>query len=135
VTERFRHSFDAFPDSGRVLPFGSGATLFYNYIDLQLRNDTDMTFEIRVWVGETYLHGEIRTDALLPESYGVIERDHRFLLDQASGSHFRENRIYRKVMDRRTGVTVREELVCENRAEMKYPPPEGADIRLFDRDA
>lgn len=28
VTERHHHSFDPFPDEGRVLPFGSGATVF-----------------------------------------------------------------------------------------------------------
>lgn len=33
VTERYHHSFDPFPDDGRVLPFGSGATVFYNYRD------------------------------------------------------------------------------------------------------
>ena len=33
VEERYHHSFDPFPDDGRVLPFGSGATVFYNYRD------------------------------------------------------------------------------------------------------
>jgi vancomycin resistance protein VanW len=28
VVERYHHSFDPFPDDGRVLPFGSGATVF-----------------------------------------------------------------------------------------------------------
>ena len=36
VKERYHHSFDPFPDDGRVLPFGSGATVFYNYRDYQL---------------------------------------------------------------------------------------------------
>jgi vancomycin resistance protein VanW len=34
VVERSNHSFDPFPDDGRGLPFGSGAEIFYNYIDL-----------------------------------------------------------------------------------------------------
>lgn len=29
VVERHHHSFDPFPDEGRVLPFGSGASVFY----------------------------------------------------------------------------------------------------------
>jgi len=32
VVERYRHSYDVFPDSDRTLPFGSGATCAYNYI-------------------------------------------------------------------------------------------------------
>ena len=33
VKERYHHSLDVFPDSGRSLPFGSGATVLYNFID------------------------------------------------------------------------------------------------------
>ncbi len=40
VTERWRHGFDVFPDSGRTQPFGSGATCAWNYIDLQIENRT-----------------------------------------------------------------------------------------------
>ena len=38
VTERWRHGYDVFPDSNRTQPFGSGATCFYNYMDLMVRN-------------------------------------------------------------------------------------------------
>jgi vancomycin resistance protein VanW len=37
VMERHHHSYDPFPDEGRVLPFGSGATVFYNYRDFQFK--------------------------------------------------------------------------------------------------
>lgn len=44
VAERHHHSFDPFPDDGRVLPFGSGATVMYRYKDLRLFNPTASTF-------------------------------------------------------------------------------------------
>lgn len=58
VTERWRHSYDVFPDVNRTIPFACGATLAYNYLDLQLRNDTDMTFKINLWLdqGKSFLH-------------------------------------------------------------------------------
>lgn len=37
VVERWRHNYDVFPDSDRTQPFGSGATVAFNYIDLQVR--------------------------------------------------------------------------------------------------
>jgi vancomycin resistance protein VanW len=37
VTERHHHSFEPFLDDRRVLPFGSGATIFYNYGDFQVK--------------------------------------------------------------------------------------------------
>jgi vancomycin resistance protein VanW len=78
VTERSEHSFDPFPDNGRVLPWGTGCSIVYNYVDLQLRNDTESTFELRVGVGERYLEGELRADREQPMSYKVFARDERF---------------------------------------------------------
>ncbi len=128
VTERYRHSFDAFPDSGRVLPFASGATIFYNYVDLQFRNDTDMEFVIRVGVDDTHLHGDIRSNVPQTRSYAIVERDHRFLLDTKTGKYYRENKLFQLIRDKRTGNLVQDKLVCENHSEMKYEPPVDAQV-------
>lgn len=126
VTQRYRHSFDAFPDSGRTLPFGSGATLFYNYIDLQLYNPTHQPIQIRTWVTDEHLKGTILTIEPLKESYSVVERDHRFLTDGIK--FYRANNIIRIVSERATGRFLREEIVCDNFCEMKYTPPEGVTV-------
>ena len=52
IIERSNHSFDPFPDEGRVLPFGSGAAIFYNYIDFQFTNNTKDAFQINLWLTE-----------------------------------------------------------------------------------
>lgn len=132
IVERYRHSFDPFPDSGRVLPFGSGATIFYNYIDLQFRNDTDSTFEILTWVDDTFLQGEIRADREQPNTYHIVERGHRFLCERTSGKHFRSNKIFRQTRDRRTGTILADQLVCSNHSLMKYEPPADAVVESFD---
>jgi vancomycin resistance protein VanW len=62
VVERWRHNYDVFPDADRTQPFGSGATVFFNYIDLQVRNDTNQTFYLRLWLTDTHLCGEWRSD-------------------------------------------------------------------------
>lgn len=66
VTQRASHSFDPFPDQGRVIPYGTGAALFYNYIDLWLFNPTPMTFQLRIWLTDTLINGEMRAEAQLP---------------------------------------------------------------------
>ena len=40
ILERHRHDYDIFPDFGRTQPFGSGATFFWNYLDLRVRRQT-----------------------------------------------------------------------------------------------
>jgi len=51
-TERYRHTYDVFPDSNRKLPFGSGATCAYNYIDLQVYNDTNQAYQLILYLTE-----------------------------------------------------------------------------------
>lgn len=118
IAERHHHSFDPFPDDNRVLPFGSGAGVFYNYIDLRFFNPTDLTFQIRLWLTGEHLKGAIYSDAETPYSYHVFERNHRFLHE--NGKNYRQNEIWREVIDRRTGNRVAEELLVKNFAEVKY---------------
>lgn len=118
IAERHHHSFDPFPDENRTLPFGSGAGVFYNYIDLRFYNPTDLTFQIKLSVTENHLKGGIFSDAETPLSYHVFERNHRFL--KQADKVFRENEIWREMIDRRTGNKTGEELLVKNFAEVKY---------------
>ena len=127
VTERSTYSFDPFPDNGRVLPWGVGCSIVYNYVDLQFRNDTDRTFQLRISVGERYLEGELLADGESPSSYRVFARGERFF--RYAGRYFRRNQIWRTVIDRRTGNPVGEELIRENVALVKYIP---TDVEVLD---
>lgn len=118
VIERYHHSFDPFPDEHRVLPFGSGASVFYNYVDLQFYNPTDQAFQIRVWPTDKLLKGSIQTNKEWPYTYHIEERNHRFLKKQER--NYRENEIWRKTIDRRTGNLIGEELLMHNFSEVKY---------------
>jgi vancomycin resistance protein VanW len=120
IAERWRHSYDVFPDEGRTLPFGSGATLAYNYIDLQLRNDTSQPFQIKIWLSATDLHGSIYTTENWPETYEIIETDHQ-IRHEAWGGYSRHNRLERRISNRE-GTFLRTELVTENHALMMYQP-------------
>jgi len=118
IVERHHHSFDPFPDENRVLPFGSGAGVFYNYVDLRFRNLTPITFQIRVWLTGNHLKGSIYSDRQTPFSYHVFEKNHRFSTE--NGKTFRENEIWREVIDRRSGNRTAEEMLVKNFAEVKY---------------
>ncbi len=120
VTERHHHQFDPFPDDRRVLPFGSGASVFYNYVDLRFYNPTDQTFQIRVWLTDEHLKGSITSEREWPYSYHVEERNHLFLT--RDGRTYRENEIWRLVYDRRTGNQIGEERLIRNFSEVKYTP-------------
>ena len=126
IVERHHHGFDPFPDVGRVLPFGSGATVFYNYGDLRLGNPTGQPFQLRTWVTEQHLRGAITTDRPWPFRYHVEERNHGF--HRASdGRLYRDNELWRRTLDRATGTTVDLSLLTTNHAEVKYALPDRPD--------
>jgi vancomycin resistance protein VanW len=126
VVERHHHGFDPFPDVGRVLPFGSGATVFFNYGELRLRNPTDQSFRLRTWVTAQHLRGSIATDRPWPLRYHVEERAHAFQR-ATDGRVFRDNELWRRSVDQATGRTVDLALVTRNHAEVKYALPDGLD--------
>lgn len=120
VTERYRHSYDVFPDAGRTQPFGSGATCVYPYRDLMIRNDTQTTFRLHVRVGEEFLHGEWRADRLPEHTYRVVERDH-CMKQEFWGGYSRHNALYRQIYDP-AGELLDEQFITRNDALMMYAP-------------
>ncbi len=120
VTERHRHGYDVFPDSNRTQPFGSGATCFYPYGDLMIKNNTQQAFQLCVQVGEKNLIGEWRSDKSAPYRYQVTEQNHHFN-GEYWGGFSRHNELYRRVYDL-DGTFLTEEYITENHALTMYTP-------------
>lgn len=118
IVERSEHSFDPFPDKQRVLPWGVGCSIVYNYVDLVVRNDTSHTFQLRVRVGERHLKGELRADRLPAHSYRVQGRNEAFWRHE--GRTFRTNEIWRTAYQRSDGSAVADEMLKRNCALVKY---------------
>jgi vancomycin resistance protein VanW len=120
VTERHRHSYDVFPDSRRTQPFGSGATCAYNYLDLQITNNTEQPFQLQLYLTDTHLVGEWRTEQEPLQCYQVYEKEH-WITPAYWGGYLRHNLIHRKVFNRQK-QQIDDEYVTENHAIMMYEP-------------
>jgi len=120
VVERYRHSYDVFPDSGRTQPFGSGATCVYNYRDLVLRNDTDECYQINLCLEDDYLKGQVCSELEKYLNFEVYEASHE-INHEYWGAYSRNNEIRRKISNIE-GELLLDEKVCENHALMMYDP-------------
>lgn len=120
VVERYRHSYDVFPDSNRTQPFGTGATCVYPYRDLMIRNDTDANFQLQLRVGEEFLEGSWLSDRIPEHRYEIIEKNHHFK-PEYWGGFSRHNEIWQSnyTID---GSFISEEFITENHALMMYSP-------------
>ncbi|MDO4691327.1 MAG: VanW family protein [Porphyromonadaceae bacterium] len=119
ITERHRHSFDVFPDINRSIPFGAGATLSYNYLDLRVENRTEDTFVLDLWLDDTYLNGRIRLSTPPEAEYRVEERRHR-VVAQPWGGYTRHNQIVQIITY--SDGRMEERFLAENHAVMMYSP-------------
>ena len=122
VVKRSHHSFDPFPDKGRVLPFGSGAAIFWNYVDLQIYNPTNQDYQIVIHFTDKELKGEILTSEKPTLEYHVYERNHKFV--NIEKNYYRSNEIWRTV--KKKGINglqqeeIYNELMVKNFAKVKY---------------
>ena len=120
VTERHRHSYDVFPDSNRTQPFGSGATCFYPHGDLMIRNNTNDTYQLIIWMDDEYLHGEWRVSSSPEYRYEIVERNHE-MKSEFWGGYSRHNKLYQQKYDL-DGNMLDEQLIVQNSAMMMYEP-------------
>jgi vancomycin resistance protein VanW len=120
VVERHRRNYDVFPDAGRTVPFGAGATCFYSYGDVVIRNDTESPHQLRAGVEGDELVGCWLSTAAPALRYEVYEK-HHIIRAEVWGGYTRHNQLLRRVFGP-SGELVGEEFVTENHAIMMYSP-------------
>ncbi|MDR3344947.1 MAG: VanW family protein [Oscillospiraceae bacterium] len=119
ITEHHHHdNFDLFPDFKRQVPFGVGTSILYNYIDYRVQNNTAQTFQFIVCTSDEYLHGELRSSEALAQSYHIRKEDEYFY--EKDGQFFRHNKVYRVIVDTRSGDTLSKKLIQECNALVLY---------------
>jgi vancomycin resistance protein VanW len=94
IIERYHHSLDVFPDSGRILPFWSGATISYNMIDLKIKNTSEFPLQIKIFLTQNHLKWQILSAHPLKEKYHIIEKNHFFI--KRWEKYFRYNELFRE---------------------------------------
>lgn len=118
VTELHHHTDALFPDSQRRVPFGTGTSIFYNYVDYQFRNDTEDAYQLLLWQAEGDLCGELRSSRKPEYRYRLVERHHYFAKE--GDRYFRHSQVFRQVLSPQ-GL-IREELVLTNHSQVLYDP-------------
>jgi vancomycin resistance protein VanW len=116
--ERHRHAFDLFRDVDRTVPFGLGATVFYNYVDFQFRNTLAFPVLLNAGVDPPLLRAEIRAREPLAFTIKIRETDHHFF--RREGTIYRANRLWKEI-DWREGHPPTKALLFTNECRVLYP--------------
>ncbi len=119
IVEHHHHDgVDLFPDFGRVVPFGTGTSILYNYKDYRFKNDTPYTFQLLITTDDEYLIGSLLCSDSLPNTYHIKVQDEFF--SREDGVVYRNNKIYRETVDVITGNIIETQLIKTNHAKVMY---------------
>ena len=119
ITEHHHHdNLDLFPDFKRVIPFGTGTSIMYNYLDYRFKNTTDNTYQLIIYTTDEYLCGELRSNKEEKYSYHIYAEDVFF--SRENGIVYRNGKVYRTKINKTTGNTIKKELIRENHAKVCY---------------
>ena len=118
TTEFHNHSDALAPDEGKRIPFSSGTSVSYNYIDYRFRNNTDQDVQLCLWCEGETLHAELRSGREFPWCYKLVEENHHFAKE--GNKYYRISKIYKLITDRLTGNILDKVLVLDNHSEVMY---------------
>jgi vancomycin resistance protein VanW len=119
ITEHHHHDqIDLFPDFKRVIPFGTGTSIVYNYLDYRFKNTTDLTYQLIIYVTDEYLCGELRADKRQDYKYHISSEDVFFSKEE--DGIYRNGKVYREKNDCNTGKCISKELIRVNHAKVCY---------------
>jgi len=128
ITEHHHHDqIDLFPDFKRVIPFGTGTSIVYNYLDYRFKNTTNTTYQLIIYTTEEYLCGELRANNRQEYKYH-IEAEDVFFSKEDDGV-YRNGKVYRKKINCETGDCILKELIRENHAKVCY---DTSNLELID---
>ncbi|MDH8676834.1 VanW family protein [Fusibacter bizertensis] len=119
VLEHHHHNgLDLFPDYGRQVPFGTGTSIAYNYIDYQFENNTMHSFQLKITINDEYIKGELYSDLPVENAYHLKEENCYY--SKTNQDYYRNNEVYRTIIDKRTGNLLSKELIIKNHSKIMY---------------
>ena len=128
ITEHHHHDgLDLFPDFGRQIPFGTGTSISYNYLDYRVKNETSNTYQLRLCVNEEYLCGELHASEPQTHTFHIHAENEFF--SREGDAVYRNGQVYRDTIDRTTGRCTRTQLIRTNHAKVMYECPPSIKIR------
>jgi len=119
IIEHHHHdALDLFPDYNRQIPFGTGTSIAYNYLDYRFKNTTQNTYQLICYTDDKYLCGELR--ALYPQEYTYHIKAENEYFSKENAIVYRNGEVYRYTINPSNGNALSKELLRTNHARVMY---------------
>lgn len=131
IVERQTHQVKAFPTLRNTEPEGVDATISEGWIDLKVRNETDVTFQIAIAFDSANIRVSLFTDKPMPVVHDIEGRDLAYF--RKNGRVYQAISIYRREIAAGTRRVLSETLLYKNLCEIRYPLADAVEIAEGER--
>jgi vancomycin resistance protein VanW len=119
ITEHHSHDcYDLYPEYGKQLPFGMGASIVDDYKDFRFINNTADTYQIILKINGADLYGEIRCSQKPAETWKVVPQ--KFYFSREAGGVYRNGKNEKHLIDEKTGQVLSTVTIKEYHARVTY---------------
>ena len=129
IVERHTHDVKDFPTMRDAEPEGVDATISEGWLDLKVKNETDITFQICLAFDDVNITGSLFTDKAMPVVYEVEGKDLSYFRE--SGKVYQKISIYRHETAIDTREILSESLLYENICKIGYRLPD--ETKIFEK--
>ena len=126
IVERHPHQIKDFPSPDEDEPDGVDATVSEGWLDLKVKNNTNLTFQIKISLNGPYIYGSIFVDQAKGYRYEVINRDKSFF--KKDGKTFERVSVCRQEIDVKSEQVISEYMLYTDVCEIGYLLPKGTAI-------
>ena len=121
MVERHPHKIKDFPSPDENEPDGVDATINEGWLDLKVKNNTAITFQVLLNFEETVLNGRIQADYPGKTQFYVLNRNKIFY--KKHGKVYEKVGIYRQKLDLETNKIFADEFLYTDEFEIGYVLP------------
>jgi len=126
IEERHPHEIKDFPSPDEDEPDGVDATIHEGWMDLKVKNNTNLTFQIKISLNGPYIYCSIFIDQAIGHRYEIINREKSYF--KKEGKTFERVSVCRQEIDIKSKQVISENILYTDVCEIGYLLPEGTAI-------
>lgn len=126
IIERHGHDVKDFPEPPSDALIGVDATVSEGWLDLKVKNETEIAFQISIVFDEEHIIGRIFTDKDTEHVYEVTNGQPLYY--RKNGKVFEEVDINQTVIPTASGECISSKCLYRNKCEIGYQLPDGTEI-------
>ena len=127
LTERHGHQVKDFPEPPSDAPLGVDATVAEGWLDLRVRNDTEVTFQIAISFDQAHITGRVYTARDLGLTYEAINEN--LVYYRQNGRVYEGVDVVQRAIDTSSGICVSTRRMYRNQCEIGYRLPAGTVVQ------